>query len=242
MDAAGQITLYNTLFYVSLALTILGLGLAVFFFFYFDIRTVRGYLSGSLKRKSIEEMNEKNLNTGDLHPRLPNMSGPVTSGPLTAGGRVVPPKKSAPAAPVAAEKMGTTVLSQDTPETAVLVQQEQETVVLTQTTEDATAGQNYDDTVALNQDYGDTIALNQDYGDTIALNQDYGETVALNQNQEGTAPLNSDSSDEAGTTAILSRKPENLQVQPGNQPTVQSVPEDFTVTENTLVIHTDEYI
>ena len=223
MDAAGQITLYTTLFYVSMAVTILGLGLAVFFFFFFDIRTVRGYLSGSLKRKSIEKMNEQNMGTGGSRVKLPNMSGPMTSGPLTRGSRVTPPAKST-VNKTAPEAVETAVLEQNTPETAVLDQNAPETAVLM-------------------QDPYETTALNQNQAE-----EDPYATTALNQNQVeedpyATTALNdSREQEEAGTTAILSRPPAGMKPAPETVARKVQTPVNFVVTENTLVIHTEEYI
>lgn len=83
----GQISLFNTLFYVSLAVAALGLGFAIFFFFFFDIRSVHARLTGRAKEKTIRKMLEQNAKTGNLRPAPMFHTGPTgqtgeTSGPI----------------------------------------------------------------------------------------------------------------------------------------------------------------
>ena len=116
MEAVNQIQLYSVLFYISLAVTLVGLGLAVFFFFYFDIRNVRAIMTGSAKQKEIEKLNKRNAMTGKLTTDSLNMSGHLTgqTGPI---GPVI--QNPAPANSGASE---TTVLAPDseTTETTIL--------------------------------------------------------------------------------------------------------------------------
>ena len=57
MNAVEMISLYGNLFYVSLAIAVVGLGLAVFFFFYFDIPTVHALMTGKAKEETIRRIN-----------------------------------------------------------------------------------------------------------------------------------------------------------------------------------------
>ena len=78
MEAIQMISLYNTLFFVSLGLTALSLGLGVFFFFYFDIPTIHAFLTGKAKKETIERMAEQNSRTGKL--RFGHESGDIKRG------------------------------------------------------------------------------------------------------------------------------------------------------------------
>lgn len=136
MEAVERIPIYNTLFYVSLGVAILGLILAAFFFFYFNIPTVRAMMTGKAKKDTIRRMEEQNAKTGRL--RAP-ISG--TMGKTGSTGRTqpqTPVQKQAVTQPVPHTtedvRPETQVLQTAVPETAVLQSSALETTVLGQET------------------------------------------------------------------------------------------------------------
>lgn len=124
MDPVKMISLYETLFFVSMGIAILGLALAVFFFIRFDIRTVYLLMTGKAKDETIRRMTEQNAKTGNLRYSAYGKSGSLggakaVSGPLSqefSGEIKESPQVSAPE-PVSE----TTVLGGDAAETSVLV-------------------------------------------------------------------------------------------------------------------------
>jgi len=116
MTAAELISLYDTLFNVSLCIALLGLGLSVFLFFYFDIRTVYALMTGKAKQETIRRMAEQNAKTGNLRNQYLH-TGPTgrtgktgKSGPLGFTGSLT-------------EQIAPTPVQQAVePETAVLVE------------------------------------------------------------------------------------------------------------------------
>lgn len=58
-EALGRISLYNNLFYVSLAVTGIALVLGVFFFFFFDIPSVFAIKTGRAKKKNVSRIKAK---------------------------------------------------------------------------------------------------------------------------------------------------------------------------------------
>ena len=60
------ISIYHTGFVVSAILLVAGILLAILFFFLFDIRTIFLIRTGRAKQQTIDEMKEKNLQTGRL--------------------------------------------------------------------------------------------------------------------------------------------------------------------------------
>ena len=126
MNAVEMISLYGTLFYVSLGVALLGLALAVFFFFYFDIRTVYALMTGKAKADTIRRMNEQNQKTGNLRNAYIHTGPTGRTGKTTATASAVPAEapeatagQTAPLAPH--DSMETTVLQQeDMAETTIL--------------------------------------------------------------------------------------------------------------------------
>ena len=88
MTAQAQIELFGALFYVSMAIAIIGLGLAILFFFVFDIPGVYALMTGKAKRQTVERMAEQNSKTGRLQqmPVSGNIrgAGPVIQNPAPA--------------------------------------------------------------------------------------------------------------------------------------------------------------
>ena len=117
MNAAQQISLFGGLFYVCLAIAIIGLGLAVFFFFFFDIRSVRALMTGKAKRQTIERMTEQNSKTGRL--AYTPVSGNIKSENLASPGNVAEANMETEAL---GGNMETAVLSNAFDETALLNQ------------------------------------------------------------------------------------------------------------------------
>lgn len=133
MDAVQLIKLYETLFYVSLALTILGLGLAVFFFFFFDIRTVFAMETGKARNDTIRRMMEQNAKTGNLRTTYTGNTGRTGATGRTSGKRVTHPEpKVEVLSKTASDVEQTTVLQTPAAEETMLLQREevQETVML----------------------------------------------------------------------------------------------------------------
>lgn len=77
MDAVELIQLYETLFYVSAALTVLGFGFAVFFFFFFRIPDVRALMTGKARADTVRRIEEQNAKTGTLRTPVPGTSGEI---------------------------------------------------------------------------------------------------------------------------------------------------------------------
>lgn len=139
MNAVEMISLYGNLFYVSMAIAVVGLGLSVFFFFYFDIPTVYALMTGKAKEDTIRRMAEQNAKTGTLKNQYIH-TGPTgktgkngNSGPMTQNvARSAPqPVADGQTAPLAApEQNETTILQTATQETTVLGGAVEETMVL----------------------------------------------------------------------------------------------------------------
>lgn len=142
MNAVEMISLYGNLFYVSLAIAVVGLGLAVFFFFYFDIPTVHALMTGKAKEETIRRMAEQNAKTGTLKNQYIH-TGPTGStgktkfagitGSLTENVVQQQPQSgmAGQTAPLAApERYETSVLQTPTQETTVLSDVAAETQVL----------------------------------------------------------------------------------------------------------------
>lgn len=68
------IKVYNILFYVSLAVTILGFGLAIFFFFHFRIREVYALMTGKAREDTVRKIAEKNEKTGSVGSHIYEVS------------------------------------------------------------------------------------------------------------------------------------------------------------------------
>lgn len=66
MDATAAIELYRTLFYVSMAVAIMGLLAAVALFFLLDIPTVFALMTGRAKRKNVERIAQESK-AGQIH-------------------------------------------------------------------------------------------------------------------------------------------------------------------------------
>lgn len=167
MDAVELIRLYETLFYVSLGLTVLGFGLAIFFFFFFNIRDVRALMTGKARADTVRRIEEENARTGTLRPAVPGMSGDIAhSGKIGRTGRPIiePPVQPQPApvqAPVSYVETETAVLQADAAETAVL---------------------GVNETMVLNpQEYPETMVLNQ----APAMEASAAETAVLNRSVPG---------------------------------------------------------
>jgi len=136
-----SIAIYNTLFYVFLGITALGLVLSIFFFFYFDIPTTRAMLTGKAKQNTIRRMEEKNAKTGELKYQYPSTTADMA--PRGRTGRTgqtgvqaqtgytgnMQPVRSNPAAAQQAV-FETAVLQSAAPETEVLQNVAPETEVL----------------------------------------------------------------------------------------------------------------
>ena len=90
MDAVELIQLYETLFYVSAALTVLGFGLAIFFFFFFRIPDVRALMTGKARADTVRRIEEQNAKTGTLRVPVPGTSGEIgRSGRIGRTGRMI---------------------------------------------------------------------------------------------------------------------------------------------------------
>lgn len=132
MNAVEMISLYGTLFYVSLAIAVVGLALAAFFFFYFDIPTVYALMTGKAKEDTIRRMAEQNAKTGNLRNQYIH-TGPTGKTENTGAlSRNVPqPGVQEQTAPLAQpERDETSVLQTPAQETTILSQAAPETQVL----------------------------------------------------------------------------------------------------------------
>lgn len=129
MNEIQLISLYSTLFYVSMAVAIVGLGLAVFFFWFFDIPTVYALMTGKAKENTIRRMAEQNAKTGTLRNQH------IHTGPT---GRTGKTKSSAELVqqPQPAVEQTVPAAEPEIDETSVL-QNSVETVVLNQSGADA---------------------------------------------------------------------------------------------------------
>lgn len=123
MDAVELIQLYETLFYVSVALTVLGFGFAVFFFFFFRIPDVRALMTGKARANTVRQIEEQNAKTGTLRAPAPPTSGDLArTGRIGRGGRPIIEPPPQPQQPVQEMQYSeeTAVLQQDVAETSVL--------------------------------------------------------------------------------------------------------------------------
>lgn len=93
MDAVQLISLYSILFYVSMALCILGFVLALVFYFVFDIRKVYTQITGRGKEKLIERSKKEKSRELQRRDPVPVRSSELYSGGITGG--VTPPAPSA---------------------------------------------------------------------------------------------------------------------------------------------------
>jgi len=137
MDAS--ISLYNTLFYVSMGVAALGLAMAVFFFFYFDIPAVYAMMTGKARKETVRRMEEQNARTGRLRMEHGHSGRTGRTGHTSRTGRtgrtgkfrsaeVVHPEALVPQVPE--QRPDTGVLSVQTPETSVLAEETGATVML----------------------------------------------------------------------------------------------------------------
>lgn len=127
MDAVELIQLYETLFYVSVALTVLGFGLAVFFFFFFRIPDVRALMTGKARADTVRRIEEQNAKTGTLRTPAPGTSGEIGRsgriGRTSRIGRAViepPPQPQQNAEQSVQYSEETAVLQNDAADTSVL--------------------------------------------------------------------------------------------------------------------------
>ena len=131
MSAFEQIQLFQTLFYVSLGVAVLGLILAVFFFFFFDIRSVYTLLFEKGKADTIRKMAEQNAKTGTLRRYHTGNTGNTGNTGSTGNPDTLPLTKDSASAPQAqTEAAETVVLQPDAAETSVLAAASEATTVL----------------------------------------------------------------------------------------------------------------
>lgn len=136
MAAMERISLFGTLFYVSLGLAVLGLGLAVFFFFFFDIPSVFALMTGRAKQQTIQRMAEQNAKTGNLRSSITGRTG--SSGKLGKRNVVITPPSQVATADIHPPVVETAPISAAAPETSLLQQEEAgATTVLPRTEETA---------------------------------------------------------------------------------------------------------
>ncbi len=124
MDAVQQISLYSTLFYVSMALCILGFVLAIVFYFVFDIRKVYTQITGRGKEKLMERSKKEKSRELQRRDAAPLRSSELYTGGITGG--VTPPDASA------AASGGQTEPTEETAQTTVLSEDEAATTLLPQ--------------------------------------------------------------------------------------------------------------
>lgn len=192
MDATSQISLYTTLFYVSLGITVLGLALAVFFFFYFDIPAVFAMMTGKARKETIRRMEEQNAKTGNLRFEYPSGNSGKTG---RTGGKTGRFGKTGETA--AAGKSGRT----GAPPAGSVPPRENRAVTQ----------------VPIQPERAETSVLQQHTTETTVLREDAGQTTLLG--------------------AVGQPQSEQPQPKPPKQPVIS-----FRMTENTVVIHTDEMI
>ena len=146
MDAIARIELYENLFYAFAGIAVVSLILSIFFFFRFDIPQIYAVMTGKQRKRTIQEMEERNHETGKLRFQYPvtrnSHTGKRSRTERTAGtgkttapipNTAVPPRSAPkppqarqpqPQAPVPRpmERPETEVLSGATPETVILQQ------------------------------------------------------------------------------------------------------------------------
>lgn len=108
-NALNRIELFNNLFYIFAGIAAVSFILAVFMFFHFDIPAIYAMLTGKARRRTIEEMNKRNAQTGKMRMSYPightgdtkghtgrrGKTGNQKSGKLS--GRTAPPRPQPPA-------------------------------------------------------------------------------------------------------------------------------------------------
>lgn len=150
LDAREAIDLCENLFFAFAGIAAVSLILAIFFFIRFDIPGIYAVMTGKQRKRTIQQMEERNHETGKLRYQYPGAQTGKrsrTERPKAPAGTVTPPpqppKPAASAAPGPApvtpvrsprpspsERPETEVLSVDAPETMLLTEDTPETVIL----------------------------------------------------------------------------------------------------------------
>ena len=152
MDAIARIELYDNLFYAFAGIAAVSLVLAIFFFIRFDIPGIYAIMTGKQRKRTIQEMEQRNHETGKLRFNYPMTHGantgkrsrtertggtgkmakpnPATAVPTPPAPRPAPNPPEKPRRP----KPQPAPQSIERPETEVLTRAAAETVILKQET------------------------------------------------------------------------------------------------------------
>lgn len=140
MEALQRIELFDSLFFVSLGVAIVGLALAAIMFFYFDIPKVFSLNSGRNKRKAVEKMREKGESGKSMRSKQGTSTrlkqyaaaNSDTGAPTGNTASIAPKVENLAGGGYAPEEQATTQLDSGVQETALL-NDEQQTTVLAET-------------------------------------------------------------------------------------------------------------
>ena len=211
MESTQTMELFNTLFYVSLTIAILGLIAAVSLFFLFDIPTVFALMTGRAKKKTIERMISQSGKGESLRKERAAtvLANAETSGNLNRSsklkrGNPAPAPMPAPAPAPAPTQMPTPAQNADDGETVMLSGQ--------------TANQSWQQPAAAPQPVPPVPPQQTPQPVQPAAPQPAAPTIPILEDDEGgcTAPLK-------GNPAVI----------PGRR---------FVITEDTMVIHTNDVV
>lgn len=139
LDAVEAIDLCEKMFYAFAGIAAVSLILAIFFFIRFDIPGIYAVMTGRQRKRTIQEMEQRNHETGKLRFQYPTNQGPQTgkrsrtertkghaktTNPHLQNPTAKPAPRPAPVSPVQQtmplERPETEVLSVASPETVIL--------------------------------------------------------------------------------------------------------------------------
>lgn len=224
------ISIYHTGFVVSAILLVAGILLAILFFFIFDIRTIFLIRTGKAKQQTIDEMKEKNLQTGRLS----------TGSPYTPSGELKKrdKKRNTGAFRIPGSSKGVVIEKpkEDSLQTAPLSEEQEKAALVS----GAPAG----GASAGASSYKETEVL----GTPPSQAAPYEETV-LDQGQPAPSHSMAGGQGQAGPDAAAMQAPSGametavLSDAPGSAMTPSAAPSfRFVVTERKITVHTSEVI
>ena len=225
MESTQTMELFNTLFYVSLTIAILGLIAAVSLFFLFDIPTVFALMTGRAKKKTIERMISQSGKGESLRKERAAtvLANAETSGNLNRSSKLkrgnpapAPMPAPAPAPAPAPTQMPTPAQNADDGETVMLSGQ--------------TANQSWQQPAAAPQPVPPTPPQPRPQPVQPAAPQPQPVQPAAPQSVRATPTIPILEDDAGGCTAPLKGNPAAT---PGRR---------FVITEDTMVIHTNDVV
>ena len=224
----NAIQIFEILFYVSLALAVLGLGLAILFFFIFDIRGIYAFRTDKGRQKMAQRMAEQHAKPGRVHHN--HESGGLNSGRLGRSGKLGLSGRLG--------RSGKLGRSGDLGNTGEIAQPYQQPVVHPSGVQTEDIGQ---------PESNETSVLVETVSETSVLTETASETSVLSGNEPPlTTVLNQAPSGPRRATVTPPPEPVQQVQEEADSPTAvlsqKRLSIRFETTEATTVIHTDEMI